>query len=79
MKIKIEYDLDNPDTNDNWEFKKAMQAGDLWCALWDITTGDINKWWKHGSDFKDVGECLDAVKEYITDVLAEYNINIYEE
>jgi hypothetical protein len=74
MKANLEFDLDNPDKNDNMEFKMAVNASDYYWALYDFKSSKKSlEWMLEGQDL-DKYDVLDKVFEKFFEVVENHNI-----
>ena len=73
MKATLEFSL----PEESYQLKRAIQGPDLCAALSDLDN-QLRNWLKHGHSFASSTEALEATRGFLSQVLTDKDINIYE-
>ena len=66
MKAKLEFNL----PEDNQDFKLAQRGKDYFCVIWDVLN-EIRSYLKYGHQFKSVEECLEVIRDILSEAQIE--------
>jgi hypothetical protein len=75
MKAILEFDLDDPDKDDEMHFKMAVKSSDYYWALYDIKNAKKSLEWELDSNPKlNSYDVLDKVFEKFWSIIEEHNV-----
>ena len=72
MKAKLEFDM----PEDQGAFRLASHGVDWALVAWDIATGDLRTWLKHGHSFESADDALEAVRDLVYRVIDEHGVSL---
>lgn len=73
MKATLTYEL----PVEQHDFDCAIQGAELRYAMTEYAE-QIRRWLKHGHEFKNADEAINAARQHFYDLLMESNINLYD-
>lgn len=78
MKVTIEFDLDNPDKDDKTNLEMALDAANMYLALWEFNYNSFKKleWELSSNDNLDKYDALQLFFDRFRETLEDHKIDL---
>jgi hypothetical protein len=78
MKVTMEFDLDNPDKGDKKNLEMALDADNMYMALWEFNNNAFKKleWELESNDKLDKYDALQLFFDKFRETLDDYKIDL---